>query len=47
MQSLRRRLEWMYKIHQDAELKSRKAMIERYDDTRARSGQFEKGQLVY
>ena len=44
---IRRRLDAMYKIQQEIEAKSRKAMIERYNDTKARPVLFEKGQLVF
>ena len=47
METVRRRLELMYRIHQETEAKSRKAMIQNYDETRARPFQFQKGQLVY
>ena len=44
---LRRRLEIMYKIQQDARASSRKDMIDRYSATKARPYEFKEGMLVY
>ena len=47
MQTIRRRLELMYRLHQENEAASRKEMIQRYDEKRARPCVFQKDQLVY